>query len=787
MQTLIGTSRGTRERTGPAVIAASAFAAGIAIGAWLGFPLFAGIVSAAVLIPAVLFLKPSASRSFVTAALMTAAGMTAVSFEQRIDRPFPFNVTMIGKTVTITGTLAQFNGTRYGNTYLTVDCTYLCGAEGVSMPEHGLVSCVLYDMTLPVTEGSRLTIEGTVERRRLPLNKEPLINIAGISANPYRITVSRSSGSMSIDEPGMRFFRILERRLARAADSYSFYGYSPLIKAMTIGDSGAVDSETRETFAQAGIAHLLAVSGLHIGIIAAAVHFMLGLFPIGIRKRRIFVITAVFLYAGICGFRPPVTRAALMLLAVYGAALMERRNDSENALFASLLVILAITPSALFGASLQLSFAAVWSIVTFHGPVYGFLTNIIRSRSNRVVRFFTSLFAVSLTAWIGTAAISLCHFGTVSPYSTAVNLLAVPLSFPIVIGGFAAIAAGSIGGPLVPVASVLSLFSGACVRLLIYIAHLVSKLPAFPAADTFPPIAAALFMAWLYVVSRARASDILKKTAVYLPLVSLVVWAWHPVAKKEFREGASGYMVFFDVGQGDAALVSVENGPRFLVDTGPRFGDYDTGKAVIAPGLGNLGICRIDGVFVSHGHSDHIGGLESILDAVQVGGIYCPADIADSLSGRFGIPVTALAAGDSIAFSNGGIFVLAPPDSETHPFDETGDNDSSLVMRVDMGKARVLFTGDIEGQVQSLLTVWGSRLDADMLKVPHHGAGGLRTDFLSRISPETAVISCGEGNRYGHPNAGTLDELKSYGSHVFRTDRAGSIVVEMPSMRIATQ
>ena len=232
---------------------------------------------------------------------------------------------------------------------------------------------------------------------------------------------------------------------------------------------------------------------------------------------------------------------------------------------------------------------------------------------------------------------------------------------------------------------------------------------------------------------------------------------------------------FIDVGQADSAFIELGNGQTMLIDAG-RSGNAST----IVNYIKGLQYETIDYVVASHPHDDHIGGMATVLDIFNIGKMYMPkqahtitafTNMLNVIENK-NIELYTAKAGTSI-LSSGiiDIDVLAPfADSDSNL------NNVSAVVRITYGKTVMLFTGDAEHVIENQLL--NSGIDADVLKVGHHGAGSASSSsFIKAVSPEVAVISVGEGNSYGHPHADTLAILNEVGSNIYRTDEQGTIVV----------
>jgi competence protein ComEC len=766
---------------GPAFRAALVFTAGILLEGIIQAPPIPLAASLGAAIPLlILFRNRDTAGNMLASAALFLAGMFSLAAQESIRGPALVPSELAYRPVLVTGKVAGEPRIRSDATSFPLECRAIV-SERSAHPFRGVITCISYRRTVTLSEGAQVAVKGTIGTFLRPLARNGFPFIPGARIPPNRLVIEPTDDGVTVLREGGSLFGEARRTIADLVTMYDFGGHRDLLLAMTIGYVHDLSPETRATFTRSGIAHLLAVSGMNVGVVAAAVLFVFGFLPFS-RKLRLLAAGLILLfYAGLCGFQPPVTRALIMALMVMGAFLLERSNQAENSLFAALLIILAYDPSSLGGASLQLSFAAVWALAVLYQPV---MDRLCRDRVlSSPARSVIGLLAATALASAATAPITAAHFGLMPLLSLPVNLPAIPLASVITVAGMASIGVIALGTFFAPLAGISALATGFLLSLLSRIAEFGARIPlASVEPGPVSPLFAVSFAAWLFLLSRARGRPAFQKLLLYIPLTICLVWTWSPVAEALSKRDR-GCVVFFSVGQGDAALVVCGN-HRFLVDTGPAYNDYSAAGAILLPSLRTLGATRLDGVILSHLDTDHSGGLDTIVRKANVERIFCRSSVRDSLGFLYGSRVIGVDAGDSVSFGGGGIIMLSP---DARGGSSRNENDSSLVLRFRVGGSAILFPGDAGEKIQRDMGKWNGRLHAEILKVPHHGAPGLDFGFLDMVHPQVCIISCGQNNRYGLPSASTIAALQRTGGRVLRTDHNGTIIVRFPDLAVRAE
>lgn len=571
-----------------------------------------------------------------------------------------------------------------------------------------------------------------------------------------------------------------------------------ILKTLAIGDRSQITPQLREAFNRAGVGHVLAISGLHIGMVAAvtfaAFRWLLSWIPFMLRHAwtrkgaALLSLAAVVLYAVLAGLSASTQRATIMVAVFLLTCWVGRPHDWLNALATAALVITVIHPPAVMSISFQLSFAAVTVILFGLARVSPSTDGQQSGAGRRYLRRLLVFLWVSILAILGTLPLVMRYFNEVSLLGPLVNLLVVPLV------GMVVVPAGLLGVLLSGVASPLAdgcwQIAAWTLDIMLAVITAVSQW-SFAAVQTVTPsvIEMVLFYALAGVMlawSRGRRYVWVLCIILAAGLTDGVYWGY----QRFFRQNLD--VTVLDVGQGSANLVQLPGGYTILVDGG-GIGDnrvFDVGRAIVAPYLGYLKIRTLDLVVLSHPNSDHLNGLIYILEHFAVKAVWSNHEPADTLGYRLWleaihrreIPHRAFAGLDRwIEHKGVCIEILAPAADfmlrrESDPWRDLNNN--SLVLRVCKGDVSILFSGDIgsDAETEMVQRLGVDRLKSTILVVPHHGSRySSSSTFLEAVKPAEAVISAGWRNRFGFPQAAVLGRLEDVFSRVWRTDTDGAI------------
>ena len=537
------------------------------------------------------------------------------------------------------------------------------------------------------------------------------------------------------------------------------------LTAILTGDKTGLSRQGASDLSEAGLYHILAVSGMHCGFLLALVTLLTGR-----HRRRLTALCAIPLllfYALLTGASPSVLRACVMLSLLAAAPLFRRESDGPTSLAAALFLILLTNPFAAASISLQLSFGAVAGLLWLTPRLYRLLLG--GKQRGRGYRFTAASFSATMGALVFTTPLSALYFGTlvlISPLSNLCCLWAASgaflLGLPAVLGSMV----------LPPLGAVLAVIPRVLSAYILAAAHLLAKLPYHALYFVNPYLKYWLLFAYgLYFAAWAGKGGRRKYAlAAGLTAVSLAVTV---------RLGAERFsgeleVLTLDVGQGQSILLSGGEGAA-LVDCGSANSWYDPG-AIAADYLLTLGHRRLDYLILTHFDADHINGVETLLSRVEVETLLVPAEAEDQMARR---QILDLAAARGVRvrtpetvperFSLGGAAVSVFP-----PVGEGADNERGLSVLAEAGEA-LLITGDMSAATEEALLAAWDLPDLTYLAAGHHGSKYSTGEaLLQTLTPETVFISAG-GSSYGHPAEETLRRLAEQGCTVYRTDLHGTV------------
>lgn len=553
---------------------------------------------------------------------------------------------------------------------------------------------------------------------------------------------------------------------------------SGFVRALVTGNRDNLTDEFTTSLERTGLSHTVAVSGMHLAFLAGLLTTLLGR---GKRTTAVFTIFWVVLFCGIAGNTPSVLRAAVMILMLQLAPLLDRERDGPTSLAVALFLLLWTNPFSAAHIGLQLSFAAVAGILLVSDRVQDWLLKKLhmdewKKPKKRIVKYLRAVpwFVIStLSATLGASVLTIplvaLHFNMISLISPLSNLLTLWAIGFLFLGG---LGAGTLAIVLPGLAAVLAVPFTWLAHYLQWVIDLLSR-PALAAL----PLESVYYRAWLVLVYALVLLFVRTKgrRPVWIPLAAGTAGLVLAVAltRASFYQGDLSVTVL-DVGQGQSVLVRTGE-LLTLVDCGGDSRD-DPGD-VAANYLQALGRSDIDLLVVSHYHADHANGIPQLLNRVTVGEIVLPdVEADDPLRGAIlaaaeekGIPVHFLR--EQTDFGAASVF---PPMSDTGSINELG-----LTVLATVGQTDVLITGDMEEEGELRLVEAVDLPDIEVLVAGHHGSETSNTQaLLEATTPDLALISVGLNNKYGHPAYDALVRLDEIGAKIYRTDLYGTIEIQ---------
>ena len=645
-------------------------------------------------------------------------------------------------------------------------------------------------------------------------NYEHILNIGGIYASGFinnnaEIILLRNNSASGMRLKLESFRNYLKQIIYNNASSPQ----REVIEAMTIGNQNKIPADLRDNFNKTGTAHLLSINGLHIGIIAASAFFFIFL----VLKSSEYMMlrfniiklaaTAAFMMVMICaliaGMRIPVLRSTLMAFVFLVALLNGKQRDFYNTLAIAALIILLISPEALFDSSFQLSFVAVLALIYMMprlGDLHFKKESGLPLWTQSVIRYVYLSALVCIAVTIGTLPLIVYYSNRVSSITIIANLISVPLlgTLSLTICMFFILCA--FFSPVI---------AGYCIKLASFFVgisvNIINKLAALSwssfNATTPNLLEIAIFYLFIFLamqcIDAARNRETPKafspqrlQILKYL-LIMTVLFFIADIAYLTFKDNLSSDLkvTVIDVGQGNSTLIQFPGGKTMMIDGGgfPE-GSFDVGKSVLAPFLYHRRISNIDMVALSHPHPDHLLGLIYVMNNFAVRQAWrsnLPIDLDEypeweKAIKRNNIDVYYLSNKSPERIFNGvRVNVLWPPDYPVKDLNNLSYNEInyySVVLKITYGKVKFLIPGDISSDTEMQLIKSKADIKSDVLIVPHHGSVySSSAEFIKAVGCRYAIVSAGKSNIFKHPHPLVLQRYHEAGVRVFRTDRDGAI------------
>ncbi len=553
-----------------------------------------------------------------------------------------------------------------------------------------------------------------------------------------------------------------------------------LLKGLIVGDRSEISDETKTDFINTGVVHVLAVSGLHVAYILVIFLFVFGRFSLV--NRNLLTIMGLFVFIFVTGSTASVIRSAIMGMVVLIAVISNRSTNIYNSLALSALLILLFSPTDLFDPGLQLSFAAVISIVA--------LTPFFKRRidslgiKNIWVRKLLLFCTVSLAAQIGTIPFTLMYFRKLSLISLVANILVVPFTGAMISIGILTLFLSAIWfkGALI-----FAAVNNLATVLLYQVNHQLSSFSFSHLAITQFSLSDAVifyFIIFSFFYYYERFMSLKAKIALVVISVMLILFVTSLDDKNWLPENKLSVCAI-DIGQGDSFLIKFPNGKTALIDAGEAAWYFDNGERIIIPLLQFWGVDKIDIAFISHMDTDHYSGFVSLIQKGLIKKFYKPIlsneNEADKRFEEFlvrnRIPFQHYKK-EKVRFGNCNIYIL--DDEMTSGNNSLSLNDKSGVLKLVYGNISFLFTGDAGIKREKILIEkYFSFLKSDLLKLGHHGSKTSSSEnFIEAVQPKYALISAGLNNKFKHPSPIILERLKAGRIKQLRTDISGCIMLQ---------
>ncbi|KJS87228.1 MAG: hypothetical protein JM58_05030 [Peptococcaceae bacterium BICA1-8] len=615
--------------------------------------------------------------------------------------------------------------------------------------------------------GDRVEFQGKLE---MPL---PQVNPGGFSEREYwrqkgvgyKLSAIKVGQVLEKSKGLQRYTALAREEVYRLIKNSLPKEEAGMLIGLLLGDKKAIDADFYSTAQKMGIAHVFAVSGLHVGVVLA---FYLGIARFFKLSHTVTIIGAAFLlgsYSLLVGFTPSVVRASIMgMLAILSVKWLKFK-DFYTILAAAAFIIILSDPLSIFTIGFQLSFITTWGLFYFL-PLVQRIFHFLPNKMALVL-------AVPVAAQMASLPITLYYFNTLSLLAPLMNLIVVPIVSILVPLLFVALLSALVW---VELALPFILLAGGIAYTLSgfidYFTRVLSEGHVYLAQPSL------IFVGFYYLFligfreinsfkeKISKTPFIIKLSIIFILVLLLLVGTIPRSFPLE--------VAFLDVGQGDGAVLKTPYNQYVIIDGGP-------GSTTVTQYLRYKGVNKVALVILSHPDADHINGLYKVMQEFTVETLLVPPDIEQSQELR---ELKSLAEKKKTRIVEGkeGVIIKLQPEvsfqviaPNINKMENLDSNNASLIVNCTYGRQDFLFTGDVDKEIiEQLLPL---TQDIELIKIPHHGSRGSYSErFYQELAPAVAVISVGRGNRYGHPHGEVLEGLGQGKIDVYRTDQQGAVI-----------
>lgn len=651
-----------------------------------------------------------------------------------------------------------------------------------------------YDTTYGIGVDGKLRISGKTYRCRMYLNQTDPVEPGDRVIGDFRLRYTAPGGledatyhsgngilllaypkdeSIALDgSPAWYHAPALLRQKVMDLISNSFpTDVAPFARALLLGDTSQLSYKTESNLSISGLRHIAAVSGLHVSILFSVVYVFAG------RRKWLTVLIGIpvlIVFMAMAGFSPSIMRAGIMQMLMLLALAISKEYDPPTALAFAVLTMLVCNPLTITSVAFQLSVASVTGIFLFSRRINGWILDAKRLGKftlhpflGKTVHTIAGSISVSVSALLTTTPLTAIYFGSVSLMSVLTNLLclwAVTLLFCGII------AVCVLAAIWLPLGQAMGWLFAWIARYILGVAHLSGEMPLAAVYTSSPYIVAWLVFCYLLLIVfllMKQKCSLLMICCAALGLFLSVLVSWMEPRLDDYR------VTVLDVGQGQCVLLQ-SDGKTYMVDCGSDDNEAAADTAVAF--LHCQGIFHLDGIILTHYDKDHVGGVQYLLQRMETDVLILPQEIGrdawdDLILANYNGSVVRLQDDLQISWRNAQITVFSS-------WTNKSGNESSACVLFHTEKCDILITGDRSITGEKFLLQMENIPKLDALVVGHHGAASSTGEaLLQQTQPDTALISVGADNPYGHPAAEVLQRLTQYGCQIRRTDLEGTIII----------